>query len=209
MYGSVFNNTARWELPMNMNAADVDTFYVRNIKKTITADACGSVTTPYGAYPNVLRQHEYVVSFDSIYAKVGSFVAAAIEFKRDTLNNYMYLANGVGYPVCIVHADKNNTVLDVEYYAGVYTDINTYALGGNKILLFPNPANDKITISIDKTDAINNSEVAIYDIQGRLLYNQSIVNANVEVNISAFAKGMYIVKVSNNNKITASKFVKE
>ena len=209
VYGSVFNNTARWELPMNLNAADVDTFYVRNIKKTITADACGSITTPYGAYSNILREHEYVISFDSIYAKVGSFVATAIEFKRDTLNNYMYLANGVGYPVCIVHCDKNNQVLDVEYYAGIYTDIDKFTLGGNKITVFPNPANDKITISIDKTNAFDNSDIAIYDIQGRLILKQSIVNANVEVNITTFAKGMYIVKVNNNNNITVSKFVKE
>jgi len=209
VYGSVFNNTARWELPLNQNPADVDTFYVRNIKKTITADACGSITTPYGAYPTVLRQHEYVVSLDSVYAKLGTYVAAAIELNRDTLNNYMYLANGVGYPVCIVHADKNNHVTSVEYYAGVYNDIDKFTLSGNKILLFPNPANDKITISIDKTNTLDYSDVAIYDIQGQLLIKRFNVNTKAEFNVNAFAKGVYIVKVTNNNKTTVAKFVKE
>ena len=57
-----------------------------------------------------------VIAVDSIYLKTGGTVISSIEFRRDTLNNYMYLSGGIGYPICIVHADKHNTVMDVEYY---------------------------------------------------------------------------------------------
>jgi len=208
-YGSIFNNESRWELPMNNNASDPDTFYVRTANKIITADACGSLTTPYDLYPNVLREHEYVIHVDSIYYKSGSTTILAYEYLRDTMNNYMYIANGVGYPVCTVHADKNDAVLDVEYYAGPYTSIHNYSNAENSLLLYPNPSGGKIFIEIPEFDKNSFSNIFIYNSFGSLIWQKNTPDKNVSADLSGNSKGIYIVKVYNGNHMLTKKIILE
>ena len=208
-YGSIFNNSARWELPMNRNASNPDTFYVRIINKVITADACGSLTTPYSVYPNILREHEYVITVDSIYLKTGGTVITSIEFRRDTLNNYMYLSGGIGYPVCIVHADKHNTVMDVEYYAGIPYEINNLPIPEEAFLIYPNPSTGNLTVEISKSFLSVNSIITIYSMQGQQLMQQQVWQAKTTLDISSYAKGMYILKISNAASTQVKRFMKE
>ena len=160
-YGSVFNNSARWVLPLNNNPSDVDTFFVRTLTKVITADACGSLTTPYGSYPSVLREHEYVITIDSIYGKYGNYTVYSMEYKRDTLNNYTYISNGLGYPACIVHADKSNNVMDVEYFSGTFVGINDKTTAETKFSVYPNPSDGNITIEIPQSKATIDNQISV------------------------------------------------
>lgn len=199
-HGSVFNNSARWELPMNLNAADMDTFYVRTTDKVITADACGSLTTPYAVYPNILRQHEYLIRVDSVYIKSGSTVVASLEYKRDTLNNYLYLSNGIGYPVCIVHADKYNNIKDVEYYSGVIGGTGNNPDADIQLLLYPNPSNGKITVEIPKDNKNVENTVFIYNSVGSLVSEKSMPDAVLDINLCNLPRGIYFIKVYANEK---------
>lgn len=194
-YGDVFNNSSRWELPMNFNPSDPDTVYARNVTKTITVDACGSITTPFALYPNVLREHEYVVTIDSIYYKNGSTVLYAIEFMRDTLNNYMYISNGVGYPVCIVHADKQNMVLNVEYYSGPYSGISENAEPQPNYRIFPNPSDGKMTIEIIGTENTI-STVEIFNSIGTLVMKDNTMDTMINLDLGSCPKGIYFVRIN-------------
>ncbi|MBU0763201.1 MAG: T9SS type A sorting domain-containing protein [Bacteroidetes bacterium] len=120
-YDSVFNNTARWtaQVPESYYAivsADSAT-YISTVQKTLTVDAFGSLTTPYGTF-DVLRVHEYTITIDSTqlwYTIMGFPVDTTVLFSADTVNKYHFWTNGLGYPVAIVHCDKNNAVLQAEY----------------------------------------------------------------------------------------------
>jgi len=120
-YGSTFPDSARWVVSLDKNTADVDTIYKSIIKKTLTCDAFGTLTTPspsLGSTYNVLRVHEYMVEVDSIEARtviMGNTITVPIFQLRDTVNNYYFWTNGVHYPIAIVHCDKNNNVKNVEY----------------------------------------------------------------------------------------------
>lgn len=206
-YGSVFNNSARWQLPMNRNASNPDTFYVRIINKIITADACGSLTTPYNVYPNILREHEYVIAVDSIYLKTGGTVISSIEFRRDTLNNYMYLSGGIGYPVCIVHADKHNTVIDVEYYAGVPFGINDNTVTEKRLLLYPNPSDGNIMVEFPVENNKGDKQIFIYNSLGCMIWQKRTSEDGANINITGFPKGVYFIKITNNQKIMTEKII--
>jgi hypothetical protein len=205
-YGSVFNNSARWELPIKNNTADIDTFYVKVVKKVITADACGSLTTPYSTYPNILREHEYVTTIDSVYIKLGSNIVTTMEYSRDTLNNYIYLSNGVGYPVCIVHADKHNVVKDVEYYSGIYSGIDNSAQNNQPFTVYPNPSNGKITVEIAKNSATE-SVIFLYNSVGSLVMEKNGHESTVQLDLSSYPKGIYFIKVLNGNQLNTQKIV--
>mgnify|MGYP006294094107 FL=1 len=72
------------------------------------------------------------------------------------------------------------------------------------IQIFPNPAKDKLTIS----GLTNKSELSIYSLSGKLLKQQTVDNGNV--NISDLSKGIYVVKIRNNDNIlTTQRIVKQ
>jgi len=206
-YGSVFNNTSRWELPMNHYIADPDTFYVKFATKTITSDACGSLTTPYGIHPSVMRQHEYLITVDSIYFKTGGVILFAMEFMRDTLNNYMFITNGLGYPVCTVHADKTNTVKDVEYYSGPYNGIDNKNIIEKQVVIYPNPSDGTMTIEIPTGNNKENNHVFIFNSVGSLVWQKSTPDSLINIDISSISKGIYFVQVSNSKKIFTEKII--
>lgn len=69
------------------------------------------------------------------------------------------------------------------------------------VKIYPNPVQEFVNIEILGDNAINN--VAIYDVQGRLVKDfTSEINGvvgSMQINISEFAKGIYILKVNNTN----------
>jgi sugar lactone lactonase YvrE len=206
-YGSVFNNSARWVLPFNQNLSGLDTFYVKNMNKIITADACGSITTPYGQYPNVLREHEHVIQVDSVYLKMGGTQIAAVEYARDTLNNYSYIAHGIGYPVCIVHTNNRNTITSVEYFSGILTSINNLHVAETRFLLYPNPSDGNLTIEILNPNNGSVNNIFIYNSIGSLVWQKNTSDAKINIDASSLAKGIYLVKMVSGDKILTAKII--
>jgi hypothetical protein len=127
-YGDQFPDSARWMVKFNKNPFDVDTNYVSVRNKIMNVDAWGTMTTPFGGPYNVLRVHEYITDLDSITASLGTMTYYSVLARRDTLNTYEFWTNGLNYPLAIVHADKNNNVLDVEY---LFDTIPCYTVTGN------------------------------------------------------------------------------
>jgi hypothetical protein len=129
-YNDAFADSARWMIKFNKNTADVDTVYKSIVNKTLTADAWGTLTTSFGT-KSVLRVHEYFIEVDSIDAEtivMGNPYTIPVYQLRDTVNNYFFWANDVNYPLAIVHCDKNNNVLNVEYLTDT---LPCYTITGN------------------------------------------------------------------------------
>jgi CubicO group peptidase (beta-lactamase class C family) len=74
------------------------------------------------------------------------------------------------------------------------------------IHIFPNPANDRITINLG--NHYKNVETIISDITGKIIYKTSSGEIQfVEVSTKDFAEGIYIVKVQSDNFTGTKKFV--
>lgn len=81
------------------------------------------------------------------------------------------------------------------------TQNNTYS----NLSYYPNPVNNKLTISA--TESI--SHIAIYNVAGQLLSENKIGNVtSYETDMSAFATGIYLVKVSNGSNSATLKVIK-
>ena len=104
---------------------------------------------------------------------------------------------------------------EIGYFDSMYTASNNYNNYGNSgynsynnsvALLYPNPATDVVNINF--YPAI--TTISIINSMGKTVYeNQYSVNYNIEllpVDISAFAAGMYFVRV---NGSTVGKFVRQ
>lgn len=89
-----------------------------------------------------------------------------------------------------------------EKVAGV--GINKDELSQLGFTVFPNPASNAIYIKNDNSVAYN--QIEIYDLTGKLVYslNESeIINLDlqIKININSLEKGMYLMKISNNNEV--------
>ena len=78
----------------------------------------------------------------------------------------------------------------------------------NAVSIFPNPANEFININFENLQ--QKTYIEIYDIQGNLKRKREIVNsANKKINISAYSKGIYFIKLINNDNKIIRKIVIE
>lgn len=74
--------------------------------------------------------------------------------------------------------------------------------------LYPNPTNNKLTISI--LDNKENLSVQILDITGKQIYNivlNQIGNIKEEFNFEAFSEGVYFVKFTSSNRVETKQIV--
>jgi alpha-tubulin suppressor-like RCC1 family protein len=71
----------------------------------------------------------------------------------------------------------------------------------NAFTLYPNPAKDNFTLQYDVTQ--ENASVALYDISGRIMYQNTLASTagELQVNTSNYQAGIYIVVVKQNNKV--------
>ncbi|MBI2966315.1 MAG: T9SS type A sorting domain-containing protein [Bacteroidetes bacterium] len=203
-YGSVFNNTARWELAVSaVNPVDVDTYYVNYVTKTLTADAWGYLQIPNSIGDTVLRIHENLIRVDSSIARLGGSYLYGIEIYRDTLNNYLYMSPGYNYPLAHVHADKNNNLNSVEYYTGMMVSAKPLESNLSPFNIFPNPSNGS-SIQIHLNEVPSGKQdifLRIYTLSGQEIFGSSMRTGKCVVNNDLFfSNGAYLINLFDGEK---------
>lgn len=194
-YGTSYTNSSQWKLNFDVNASDVDTLYQVNTEKTQECDAWGSLTTPAGTFPDVLRIHEWGVKVDSVKSYLMGNPGPALEIARDTFNNYIFIANGIHYPLVHVKADKNNVIRSIEHYAMTAT-MGINEITDEYITVYPNPASDFININLGK-QAFISSEVIVFNTQGREVLRQQLNDATEQLDVRSLQSGMYLFVVGD------------
>ena len=75
----------------------------------------------------------------------------------------------------------------------------------NILKVYPNPTKDNLTI---ETNFNTEQKLEILNLIGQTIYS-SIINKKAKINTSAFAKGVYIIKLISDNETVVKRFVKE
>jgi type IX secretion system substrate protein len=74
-----------------------------------------------------------------------------------------------------------------------------------KINLYPNPANDLVSIDVDRIDLMN--EFTIIDINGKSVYNSTSPNSNLTIDLKQFLSGVCYLIVKNKEGTTREKLI--
>ena len=69
----------------------------------------------------------------------------------------------------------------------------------------PNPTMDKVTV---ETNA-NDGQVVVFDMLGKQLLTTSVIEGRAELDLSTFAKGVYMARISSETGTRTIKLVKE
>jgi len=76
-----------------------------------------------------------------------------------------------------------------------------------KIHIFPNPANDYLTLTIDNLTDIS-GDVLIIDIIGHVVYCKTIHDNTTKINVASFSQGVYTLIFSTKKGKSITKFIK-
>ncbi len=97
--------------------------------------------------------------------------------------------------------DNNGCENTSAVYAVAFTNI---AENFNNVSLFPNPVNDKLRVELNNEMI---SDLKILDIQGKVIYLNTIFDNFIEINVSNFSEGIYIIQLYNETSTITKRFV--
>lgn len=90
--------------------------------------------------------------------------------------------------------------------------IKPVTAAANSILIYPNPAYDKVNISIEGDEKLfSGAQINICDVQGRTILSTKFKPSEPSIDVSALMKGIYIVtlKTANGHIVAKQKLVKQ
>jgi hypothetical protein len=73
--------------------------------------------------------------------------------------------------------------------------------------LYPNPAGEKLNITFYKNQT--DAELSVIDLTGKVLLSQYCAGEKAELDVSLLPKGIYFLRIMENNRNSVAKFVKE
>jgi hypothetical protein len=81
------------------------------------------------------------------------------------------------------------------------------SIDNNSFRIYPNPSKDKITIEYNQLKA-EQVQIKLYSMEGRVLMEKTLLSNKMQIDVSDFSKGVYIVQVqSDKSGIARQKFV--
>ena len=97
---------------------------------------------------------------------------------------------------------NRGTILEFTYVSGGILalrnrDASRQTLNDNIITLFPNPASDRINVSMKSSSSRKRVRYLITGINGTIILENSVTKNNFDINISSLAKGVYILEMYN------------
>jgi hypothetical protein len=90
------------------------------------------------------------------------------------------------------------------YYFHTVMGINEPATQQQGITVYPNPAGDNITVTTQQ-----HATMEILNLQGQTMMQQPIQQGKTNLDISNLAKGIYMLRLINNDKTEVTRIVKE
>jgi len=172
--------------------------FIPNLIKAFTSPFAEFVWNPLYATPN------NPVNITNLTSSANSYIWDFGDGSSSILQNPTHTYTQLGsYTITLIALNSNTCSDTVSHIVSVSnTGITDYP-SLNPIIYIDSRNN---TLNIN--NVIKKSIIDIYDINGKILINKTVEN-RIVIDISAFSKGIYILKVSNDKETMQTKFVKE
>jgi hypothetical protein len=182
-----------------------DAMFSTSIQGTITsqANAYGTLILPIGTFTNVMR----ITTIDSFITRFeGMGMKDSFEEVHTT---HQWYAAGIHYPLLSLKTIKDingenteNFYLETEPTTGIVGKENTL-----NVSLFPNPFTNWLFI---KTTLSHDAQISIYDITGKIVLSEKTNTLNnTKVYVGNLLQGVYVLKVTQGDKVFAGRIMKQ
>jgi len=117
-------------------------------------------------------------------------------------------SNGQLDDIRIYNRALNSDEINTLYHEDGWLGMNEFTTE-NAFSVYPDPANDNITIESTSLNNIKDEIISIYNIQGQLLMQQPMLKLINNIDILSLESGLYIIKIKTKNRVVIKKFIKE
>ncbi len=151
-------------------------------------------------------------SLDSLWSS--SFGSDLYYYKLHGLeaDNHCLIAYGIEIPINGEPWELSGRFFILKYtWEELGLTMDELSVGSEKLMIYPNPASNSIYVETN-TDLGSIENISIYDLMGNLVYLKKLDNMDKlhqEIDVSSWAKGMYVLKVFGKETSCSSKFIKE
>src|SRR5690606_4820068 len=97
-----------------------------------------------------------------------------------------------------IYFDFNPAIVTNTFETTFVSQLDANEFQNGEFTFYPNPANSIVTISM-KNSADTISSIAVYDVTGKMILSQKGNFATEQLDVSAIAKGMYLLDISSAN----------
>lgn len=155
-------------------------------------------------------------TFDSVIFNIGdSYRVRTMGWEVPDSNVYFVKAKDNEIYKLVFTAYEGQGTGKIVFEKTQMTNNNTVGIdeitNATRVLLYPNPAIDRLNLVLDAAQAgLHN--ITITDLAGKVIYNTSLeINGlqNLNIPVSYFANGYYLVSVETNGIRSVQKFVKQ
>jgi hypothetical protein len=186
-------------------------------------DGWGELKTPSGTFPS-LKQIVLEQTIDTTWMALGgsgvwevidNSIAQTLDFNPITIENIRLARwwtndSRGGYPLLEMDYEEDGTVSSLDWnVVDELVGLPNQHLSGNKTYIYPNPANNQITI---ETELKNNNRLQLIDITGRTVVKEYFTQRKITLPIKDLKKGIYFYQilddegqVLNTNKFIVAK----
>lgn len=168
---------------------------------TSQIDTCFNAVVDSFYVSNVSIVNNNSISVTWVFVTSSSSYSITVNYNCNSNGNYVvYLTiNCNGFKTL-------TTYMSYIHVSSITSDINIHQ--NNEISIYPNPVKDYIKVNYNR-DLINAKNIDIINMTGQKIISLSNKNINdIEINTSELESGMYMLIISDDNKIITGKFVK-
>lgn len=190
-----------------INVYIIDTLDVNIIPESIEILGRSHTMTPSWVAPGVLKfSFNNINLADSFSNEPASHGFVTFKAKLESNLNLGTLIENTGY----IYFDFNtpivtNTVLNT---ISIITSSSVQTVSDN-LSVYPNPAKEELVVSVNNFKSNATSYLELYNIAGQKVLDQSILQNNTKVDLSALSKGLYLLKTNVEGTVSTVKIVKE
>jgi hypothetical protein len=179
--------------------------------RTNQVDGWGMLTTPFGTFP-VLREYTQIVGYDSVYIDT---LHAGLNIPLVTQREYKWIGNGQKEPLLQVNTQYIlgiETITSIVYRDSVrnrpvvISGIEQPDANDVSFNVYPNPASSHFLISYSNEEE---TQLIVADLTGKELLHKTFNGQLETVDASQWAKGVYLVMLTNSGKTSVKKIVIE
>jgi hypothetical protein len=100
-------------------------------------------------------------------------------------------------------------LLDCDEVAYIRENLLVKKLGNQLIVFYPNPAEDKVNIPMDRQEMLKGGIITLMTIDGKMALQQSFNAGESVIDISTLSSGTYIVEITADGKSFSGKIIKK